>query len=334
MPISMITSDLEFEGRVSEERVVMEGEEPAVWGEDAELRIVGKAAARVDGRERVTGAAEYTYDVQLPGMLVAAGLRSPHAHAGVARIDASRAERMPGVRAVLHRFNAGDLADPNNGQPLFSEEVLYQGHLVALVVAESRAQATDAAAAIEVEYELLPFVVDPEAALQSNATHVSSRYEHNSIADEDPSTYERGNVEQGLAEAEATVAVRVETPATPHNSMETHGATAVWDGRTPPVRPSPQDLFGARRPMRNALGLQQNQVRALKQYMGGGFGSKFGAHQSGLLAAYAAHRLGWPVPYMLSRAKENLAAGHRPARIPEYPPPRPRDRPPAPGGAP
>jgi xanthine dehydrogenase YagR molybdenum-binding subunit len=318
MPIRIITTHLEFEGQVSEQRVVMEGEEPAVWGEDAELRVVGKATARVDGRERVTGAAEYTYDVQLPGMLVAAGLRSPHAHARVARINASRAERMPGVRAILHRFNAGDFADHNNGQPLFSEEVLYQGHLVALVVAESRAQATDALAAIEVEYEPLPFVTDPEAALQSGATLVSSRYAHNTISDAFPNTYARGDVEQGLAEAEATVAVRVETPATPHNSMETHGATAVWDGRTLTVWISTQDLFGARRQIANALGLQQNQVRAIKQYMGGGFGSKFGAHQSGLLAAYAAHRLGWPVQYMLSREEENVTAGHRSASIQEY----------------
>src|SRR5258706_4729340 len=318
MPIRIITTHLEFEGQVSEQRVVMEGEEPPVWGEDAELRVVGKATSRVDGRERVTGAAEYTYDVQLPGMLVAAGLRSPHAHARVVRIDAGRAEQMPGVRAILHRFNAGDFADPNNGQPLFSDEVLYQGHLVALVVAESRAQATDAVAAIEVEYEPLPFVIDPEAALKSDATHVSSRYAHNSISDEGPNTYARGDVEQGLAEAEATVAVRVETPAAPHNSMETHGATAVWDGRTLTVWLSTQDLFGARRQMANALGLQQNQVRAIKQYMGGGFGSKFGAHQSGLLAAYAAHRLGWPVQYMLSREEENVAAGHRSASIQEY----------------
>src|SRR5258708_27047906 len=100
--------------------------------------------------------------------------------------------------------------------------------------------------------------------------------------------------------------------------METHGATAVWDGRTLTVWLSTQDRFGARRQMASALGFQQSQVGAIKQYMGGGFGSKFGAHQSGLLAAYAAHRLGWPVQYMLSREEENVAAGHRSASVQEY----------------
>src|SRR5512142_853145 len=106
MPIRIVTTRLEFEGQVSEQRVVLEGEEPPVWGVDADLKIVGKPTPRVDGRERVTGGAQYTYDVALPGMLIAVGLRSPHPHARVIAIDASAAERAPGVRAVFTRFNA------------------------------------------------------------------------------------------------------------------------------------------------------------------------------------------------------------------------------------
>ena len=100
MPIRIITTHLEFEGQVYEQRVVMEGEEPAVWGADAKLGVVGKPTARVDGRERVSGAAQYTYDVLLPGMLTAAGLRSPHPHARVTRVDSSRAEAASGVVGV------------------------------------------------------------------------------------------------------------------------------------------------------------------------------------------------------------------------------------------
>ena len=317
MPVRIITTHLEFEGQVSEQRVVMEGEEPPVWGADASLRLVGKPTARVDGRERATGAAEYAYDVQLPGMLTAVGLRSPQPHVRVAAIDASRAERMPGVRAVLHRFNTGDLKHPGNGQPLFPDEIVYQGEIVALIVAESREQAEDARAAIEVTYEPLPFVVDPEAALAPDAPRVRSGDEDNSIA-EYPKTYERGDVERGLTEADAAVEVRFETPAALHNSMETHGGAAMWDGRTLTIWSSTQDVYGVRRQVANLLGLQQNQVRAIKQYMGGGFGSKFGAHKSGLLAAYCAYKLGWPVKYMLSREAENLAAGHRAATVQTY----------------
>jgi xanthine dehydrogenase YagR molybdenum-binding subunit len=108
-----------------------------------------------------------------------------------------------------------------------------------------------------------------------------------------------------------TIETRMETPAALHNSMETHGGVARWDGRTLTIWSSTQDVFGVRRQVAAALGLRQNQVRAIKQFMGGGFGSKFGAHHSGILAAYAAKRLGVPVKYMLSREEENLCAGYR-----------------------
>src|SRR5579884_3049485 len=110
-----MTTHLEFEGQVSEQRFVMEGEEPASWASDAEFSVVGKPIPRVDGRERVTGAAKYTYDIQLPGMLYATALRSPHPHARVVAIDSARAESMPGVRAVFSHLNAGELKDPNRG---------------------------------------------------------------------------------------------------------------------------------------------------------------------------------------------------------------------------
>ena len=317
MPIRIITTHMEFEGQVSEQRVVMEGDEPPVWGADAELGVVGQPASRVDGRERVTGAAHYAYDVQLPGMLTARGLRSPHPHARVLTVDDSQARTMPGVRDILHRFNTGDVMDPARNSPIFPEIVEFQGELVALVIAASREQAEDAVRALRVEYEPLPFVVDPEKALANDSPHVNTSRETNRL-DEYPATYTRGDVEEGLRAAEVTVEARVETPAAVHNSLETHGATAMWDGHTLTIWSSTQDVFGVRRQVAKLLNLQQNQVRVIKQFMGGGFGSKFGAHRAGLLAAYGAHRLGKPVKYMLSREAENLAAGHRSASIQTY----------------
>lgn len=318
MPVRIITTHLEFEGEVSEQRVVMEGDEPAVWGPNADLHIVGTPVTRVDGVERVTGAAQYATDVRLPGMLTARALRSPHAHARITAIESTRAEALPGVRAVLHSGNAADCMDPNRNQPIFGSELLFQGDIVALVLADSGEQATDALAAIDITYEQLPFVIDPEAALAPNAIRVATTREHNGISAEFPRAYERGNVTQALAQADATVEVRFETATDLHNSMETHGGVAQWDGRTLTLWSSTQDIYGARRQVAKALGLQQNQVRVIKQYMGGGFGSKFGAHHSGILAAYAAHRVGVPVKYMLSREEENLCAGNRPASIQTY----------------
>ncbi|HEX6798168.1 MAG TPA: xanthine dehydrogenase family protein molybdopterin-binding subunit [Ktedonobacterales bacterium] len=316
MSIRIVTTELEFEGRTYTQRVVIEGEEPPVWGDDAELSIVGKPQPRVDAQERATGSARYAYDMQPAGLLVAVGLRSPCAHARINGIDTAEAEASPGVRAVLSRNNAADFNDPNRDRPLFGEELLFEGDLVAVVVAESREQAEDAAGRIRVEYEPLPFVVDPESALGTGPVAASNR--SSNTLENYPQTYERGNLDQGFAEAEVTVTARVETPACLHNSMETHGGTAEWDGRTLTIWSSTQDIFGVRRQVATALGLRQNQVRAVKQYMGGGFGSKFGAHESGLLAAYAAFRLGAPVKYMLSREEENLCAGYRSPSIQEY----------------
>src|SRR4051794_18187508 len=104
--VRVVRSRVEVEGRVHEETVIVEGEEPQPWEDDAPLRTVGQATPRVDGRERVSGTARYTYDVQLPGMIYAAVLRSPHPHARITRIDTGAAQALPGVRAVLTHENA------------------------------------------------------------------------------------------------------------------------------------------------------------------------------------------------------------------------------------
>jgi xanthine dehydrogenase YagR molybdenum-binding subunit len=318
MPIRIVTTHLEFEGQLQEVRVLLEGEEPPVWGPEAELRVVGKGTPRVDARERVTGAAKYSHDIQLPRMLYGVALRSPYPHARITRIDAGQALRLPGVRAILTSENAGEFLDPNRKTPLLARELLFAGQEVGLVVAETRAQAADALEQIAVEYEPLPFVTEMRVALAEGAPKVSTTFETNSISAEWPKTYGRGNVEQGLADAAATIEVTFETPTALHNSLETHGGVASWDGRTLTVWSSTQDVYGAREQLASALGLQRNQVEVITQFMGGGFGSKFGAHKSGLLAAYASMQLGRPVHFMLDRTAENLDAGNRPPSRQEY----------------
>jgi xanthine dehydrogenase YagR molybdenum-binding subunit len=319
--IKIITTKLEFEGQVSEQRVVMEGDEPEVWADDADLHVVGKAMPRVDGRERVSGAATYTADVAPPGMLIARFVRSPHPHARVVRVDASLAEAQPGVRAVYHAGNAPGISGNAAPVPVFREEACYVGDEVALIVATSAAVAEEAKRLVRVDYEPLPFVVDPERALQADAPRVHAGTADNLIptnGDSWPHVYERGDVARGLAEADATVDLRFETPAAMHNALETHGAVADWDGRTLTVWCSTQGIFNVRTSVANALGLPQNRVRVIKQYMGGGFGAKLGGGVTAVAAAFAARALGQPVRCMFDRHEENLAAGHRNTTAQEY----------------
>ena len=139
--------------------------------------VVGKRLPRIDGYERVSGAAIYTSDVILPGMLYAATLRSPHAHAIVKKLDASTAERMPGVAAVLTPTSPGaDIPWYNTRSGplsrLLDTTCRYEGDEIAVVAAETPYQAWDAVKAIVVEYEKLPFVSDEQDALKADAPAV------------------------------------------------------------------------------------------------------------------------------------------------------------------
>jgi xanthine dehydrogenase YagR molybdenum-binding subunit len=319
--IKIITTKLEFEGQISEQRVVMEGDEPEPWAPDAELDVVGKATPRVDGRERVSGAATYTADVAPPGTLIARFLRSPYPHARVLRVDASQAEALPGVRAIFHAGNAPAISGTEAPMPVFRTEACYVGDEVALIVATSAAVAEEAKRLVRVDYEPLPFVVDPERALQADAPKVHVEAADNLIPTEGdpwPHVYERGDVARGMGEADATVELRFETPAAMHNALETHGAVADWDGRTLTLWCSTQGIFNVRTSVANALGLPQNRVRVIEQYMGGGFGAKLGGGVTAIAAAFAARAIGQPVRCMLDRHEENIAAGHRNTTVQEY----------------
>src|SRR5437867_11946440 len=108
--VRVVKTRVEIEGEVHEETVVVDGDEPQPWEDGREFAIVGRPINRVDGRERVTGAAKYTYDMHPPGTLYAAVLRCPQPHARIVSVDTSEAERLLGVRAALSRSNAPDIS--------------------------------------------------------------------------------------------------------------------------------------------------------------------------------------------------------------------------------
>src|SRR5690242_362421 len=134
--VRVVRTKVVIEGRTHEETVVLEGEEPQPWEDNAPLRTVGQAQPRVDGRERVTGTARYTYDVQLPGMIYAALLRSAHPHARITQIDAGAAPALPGVRAILTADNAPDIKWFGKSK-LFDRTLRFVGDEIAAVAADT-----------------------------------------------------------------------------------------------------------------------------------------------------------------------------------------------------
>ncbi|HEY6957607.1 MAG TPA: xanthine dehydrogenase family protein molybdopterin-binding subunit [Candidatus Limnocylindria bacterium] len=307
--IRVVKSRDEFEGEIYESLAVVEGTDlpPRPAGE--ERPEIGKPRARIDGVQRVTGRATYTHDVVLPGMIHAAVLRSPYARARVRAIDASKALAIPGVRDVIHRFNAPKAAFRGE-DTIFRDEVRFIGDEVAAVAADTVGAAHAALAAISVDYEILPHVVDLEEAMSEKAPKLEE--DGNVI---ESGALKRGDMRRAFKEAEATVEATYRTSTQLHNSLETHGAVASWDGEVLTVWESTQHVFGVREGLRNALNLPLTKIRVICDYMGGGFGSKGGVGKYTIIAAILSMRTNAPVRCILTRREENLAAGNRSATL-------------------
>jgi CO/xanthine dehydrogenase Mo-binding subunit len=306
--VRLHASRKEQDGQVS-----LEAEEsgPTVptWGADATLDVVGKREPRVEGMEKVTGRARYAYDQRLPRQLYARVLRSPYPHARVTRIDTSAAERVPGVHAVLSSANCPPVHWYKEGSLLFDPTLRFIGDEVAAVAAEAEEIADDALRLIQVDYEPLPFAPDLDAASQPGAPRI---HPDGNQAGE-PETYERGDLEAGFSEAEVIVERTFTTQTALHNCFEPHGCTASWEADQLTLWESTQSVWDVREQIATALGLPQHRVRVIKQYMGGGFGSKQVAWKPTAIAALLSRQSGRPVQLLHDREAENLAAGNRSA---------------------
>jgi xanthine dehydrogenase YagR molybdenum-binding subunit len=285
--------------------------EPTPWKKTA---VVGKAIPRVDAYERVSGSAVYPSDVILPGMLYAAILRCPHAHATVKRVDVSRAERMPGVHAVIHDGTPGAKIPWYNGPEgplsrLFDPHCRFEGDEVAAVAAETPHQARDALKTIEVEYEVLPFAVDEEQALAPGAPKIWDSGNRTG----EPQVYERGDAAKGFAEADVVLEEHYWTPCEIHTPMELHGCVARWDGNSLTVWESAQGVFGIQSMLAEVFELPLANVRVVGHYVGGGFGSKLWAGKLTPIAALLSRQTARPVKLFLSREETLLCMGNRPA---------------------
>ena len=290
----LIRTEKEVEGRFEEVWLVVEEDPLEQWPAGART-TVGQAAERLDAPQRIRGEARYTADLQFPGMLHAAILRSPHAHARVQRIDFERALAAPGVRAAL---------GPGEAEGL-EEEAGYHGAPVAAIAAESFGQAVRALELVEVTWESLDTMLDPDDAARRGGDFIH----------DEPNRHERGDVEAGLAEADVVVEAEYRTQSVLHNSFETHQSICRWEGDVLEVYTSTQFIWGIRDSVAERLGLPPDKVRVVCEYMGGGFGSKNGPDDYTYIAAELAKRTGRPVKCALTRREENVPAGNRNATI-------------------
>jgi xanthine dehydrogenase YagR molybdenum-binding subunit len=305
----VVKSREEFEGEIYESLVLVEGSDLRPPRQGTEFTEIARSRRRVDGTQRVTGRARYSQDIYLPGMLHVRVLRSPHARARVRRVDTKKAEALPGVRGILHRFNAPKAAFRGE-ETIFREEVRFAGDEVAAVAADDEHTAIDAVRLIEVEYEILPHVVELEEAIGDMAPRLES---DGNVSE--AGTHKRGEPRRAFKEADHVVEATYRTSTQLHNSLETHGAVALWDGERLTVYESTQHTFAVRQGLKAALKLPFSRIRVLCDYMGGGFGSKGGVGKYSIIASLFAMRLGRPIRCVLTRDEENIAAGNRSATL-------------------
>lgn len=282
--------------------------------ERKEYSVVGKELPRIDGIDKVTARVQYVHDVRLPNMLWAKILRSPHAHAWIKRIDTRKAEQLPGVKAVM---TANDIPNVMLGTthpfldkaPLARDKVRYVGDEVAAVAAINEETAEKATKLIEVEYEPLPHVLDPEEAMKQGAPLVHDGLNNNIVL-----SYhnELGSLEQGLKEADYVFEERFTTPQQAHACMETHGCVAICDKEDNiTVWASTQIPHTFRMLLAKFLKIPQSKIAVKKVSVGGGFGGKSEVYSYDLICIFLAKKTGRPVKIIFSREEEFLGTTTR-----------------------
>jgi len=278
------------------------------------LKTVGHATHRIDALQRVTGAAKYTSDVHLPGMLYARVLRSPHPHARIRKIDLTKAMGLPGVKAILTHENCDvtwSSGDQLNQRRLFNNPVRFAGDPVAAIAAVDRHVAEDATHLIEVDYEVLPFLTDLEEALKPGAIaiHEGGNLSLNNQRQPLPQTYKRGNVAEGLKAADRVFEDNFTSAHHNNAQLEMRVSVAEWAGDKLTVHAATQGIANCRTDIAKDLKISADNVRVISEYMGGGFGNKNQCQDSDLMAALLAKQAGAPVKLEFTR-KEDFVAVH------------------------
>ena len=278
--------------------------------------VIGQRIPKLDAPEKAAGRTLYTHDVRLAGMLEARILYSRFAHAKVLKVDVSRAAKVPGVKAIVTgadnpatRFGYG-----KDNTPLKGERVRSLRDEVAAVAAVDADAAQEAIELIEVEYEPLPAVFDPQQALREDAPLVHTEKGTNLFTTYD---YAHGDLEAGESESQVVLEASCSFPYVAHAAMETSVVVAAFDGRGRlTIYSTTQIPFLLQRDLAEALGLEGSDVRVLQPTIGGAFGRGLDIYPFEPIAALLARKSGRPVRISFSRREEFLAAPMRqPARV-------------------
>jgi CO/xanthine dehydrogenase Mo-binding subunit len=275
-------------------------------------RLIGPGVDRVDGPDKVTGAARYPSDFDYPNLAHAALVRSTIAAGTIRGIATGAAEAAPGVLALLTHQNAPKLQraraslmtlTPPPLPPLQTPAIDHYGQYVAVVVAETPQQASAAARLVEVTYdpgEALLSAEDPGAKPRSNPYHLDMH---------------RGDVDAALAAAEVTVEATYTTSPQAHNPIGLFATVALWDGGRLIVHDSTQNPFHVRQVLAASFGLREDDVRVLVPFVGGAFGAGLRVSPHTILAALAARIVQRPVKLVLTRPEMFTGLGHRPSTV-------------------
>lgn len=268
-------------------------ERTIAWKPRNENKILGTFVERIDGVDKATGHAKYSTDVNPAGTLHARLLTSPHAHARIASLDVEPAKQVAGVRAVY--------VFPGREAGM---EIVFEGHPLVAVAADSSAQAQEGVNAIKIEYEVLEHLVDEFALSRAVETGRAKPQR----------TAEEGNLEGALADAEVVHRGFYGIRTISHMCLEPHGSHCQWPGQGELLAHlSTQNVSGTPNQFAQPLGVDAAKVTVSCDYMGGGFGSKFSADEWGVACAQLSRETGKPVRLHLDRATELQVGGTRPS---------------------
>ncbi len=290
-------------------------------------KLIGEAVRRVEDRRFITGQGKYTDDIKLPGMVYAYIIRSPHAHARIKRIDVSAAKAMPGVVDVITgedvkdvnglpcgwqvNFRNGDTMKEPKHPLLVLDKVRHVGDNVAMVIAETRELAKDAAEKVEIEYEVLDAVVDPKKATEDGAPLVHGEAPRNLAFDWEIG--DKAKTEEAFQQADVVVSLDIRNHRLIPNAIEPRSAIGVYDaaGDKYTLYTSSQNPHLIRLLMcAFVLGLPEHKVRVISPDVGGGFGSKIFHYAEEALVTIAAKRVGRPVKWTAERSESFITDCH------------------------
>lgn len=304
-----------YEEYYKEDPLTKEHYPQSIYHNAAKLKVMGDPSVRrVDAGEKVSGQIKFANDIVLPNMVYLKFKRCPYSHAKVTSLNTSQAEALPGVVAVIRPEDVSELVTSPPYEYVLQEECWLEGNEVAAVVAEDEDVAEEALALIQVEYEELPFVLYAEDALEDGTPILHG--DTNLVGS--PFKLERGDIEEGLRQADSTIEGEYHSLTKPweggrdHADIENESLTAVWENSRLTLYSSAQSPYSDAATVAGLLGLPQNHVRTVQGGSGVGFGQKGARNKGKILASWVAKKYNRPCKCRLDSEGQFSTSGKQP----------------------